>query len=145
MKCLTNVFGVFAELVLVFMVLVLANYITHAAPLAKRRRFRIQVRHLPAAAWGAQSIGFGLKFGYWPCLKAPYIQIAFLFWRVEIWHGLPAESKAETTDRFHRHLLEVATAIPFTNARIQAGLALRDGGIDAWAESMVASAQETFQ
>jgi hypothetical protein len=27
------------------------------------------------------AIGYGLKVGYWPCLRAPYIEIAFHRWR----------------------------------------------------------------
>lgn len=37
---------------------------------------------------GMPSWGFGIRFGYWPCVHAPYLQLAFLFWRVSVWYGL---------------------------------------------------------
>lgn len=36
------------------------------------------------------AIGHGLKFGYWPCLRAPFIQISFHRWIFEAWFGLPS-------------------------------------------------------
>lgn len=34
--------------------------------------------------------GFGIKIGYWPCLYAPFIEIAFNTKRYAIWYGLPS-------------------------------------------------------
>jgi hypothetical protein len=36
------------------------------------------------------AIGYGLKVGYWPCLRAPYIEVAFHRWRLDLWYGLPS-------------------------------------------------------
>ncbi len=35
-------------------------------------------------------ISFGFRVGYWPCLKAPYIQIVLAGWRCDFWYGLPS-------------------------------------------------------
>ena len=40
-----------------------------------------------ASADGKTAIGFGFRIGYWPCLRAPYVQCTFLFWHFELWHG----------------------------------------------------------
>lgn len=52
------------------------------------RKLRAQIHHNKRDLGGVPSVGFGSRVGYWPCLRAPYVQIAFLFWRVDIWHGL---------------------------------------------------------
>ena len=52
-----------------------------------RRMFRVWARSNPRRADGAPVIALGLRIGYWPCLKAPFVQVSFLAWRVEIWHG----------------------------------------------------------
>jgi len=31
---------------------------------------------------------FGIRVGYWPCLKAPFVQVALFRWRIEVWYGL---------------------------------------------------------
>ena len=36
------------------------------------------------------AIGYGLKLGYWPCLRAPFVQISFYCWVFEVWYGLPS-------------------------------------------------------
>lgn len=33
---------------------------------------------------------FGLAIGYWPCLRAPYIQITVWTRRIEFWYGHPS-------------------------------------------------------
>lgn len=35
-------------------------------------------------------VSFGFRIGYWPCLKAPYLQIVFAGWRCDFWYGLPS-------------------------------------------------------
>ena len=35
-------------------------------------------------------MGFGIRIGYWPCRKGPYLQCTFLFWHLEVWHGYPS-------------------------------------------------------
>jgi hypothetical protein len=36
------------------------------------------------------ALNYGLRVGYWPCLRAPFIQIAFHKWLVELWFGYPS-------------------------------------------------------
>lgn len=31
---------------------------------------------------------FGFRFGYWPCLQAPFFEVSFSVWRWQIWYGL---------------------------------------------------------
>lgn len=52
----------------------------------------------PRAGWdelkrskdGRRMWAFGARVGYWPCVKAPHITVSFLFWRVDVWCGLPS-------------------------------------------------------
>lgn len=34
---------------------------------------------------------YGFRIGYWPCMEAPYFQLALGKHRFEIWHGLGTE------------------------------------------------------
>jgi hypothetical protein len=61
-----------------------------AAPPQAPRRFHAAIRVGKRSPLGKYVLGYGLRVGYWPCLKAPYVQIAFHRWRVEIWHGEPS-------------------------------------------------------
>lgn len=54
------------------------------------RRFRRQLIRNRQSPEGRTALGFGIRIGYWPCLKAPYVQIAFALWRLDLWHGLPS-------------------------------------------------------
>ena len=45
----------------------------------------------------------GLRFGYWPCLKGPFISIAFGKNSLDIWYGLPSYKKARHADDSSRH------------------------------------------
>ena len=47
------------------------------------RKFRAQIKDL-------EYVSFGFRLGYWPCLKAPYLQIVFAGWRCDFWWGLPS-------------------------------------------------------
>lgn len=53
-------------------------------------RPRGQVRRLKRSADGRQSLGVGVRVGYWPCLNAPYVHLTLGPWRVEGWIGLPS-------------------------------------------------------
>jgi hypothetical protein len=33
---------------------------------------------------------FGVRVGYWPCLQAPFVEVAFNTRRYELWYGLPS-------------------------------------------------------
>lgn len=52
-----------------------------------RRLFRFKLRHHKRSFEGKSAWALGARIGYWPCLKAPFIQISMLFWVIEIWHG----------------------------------------------------------
>lgn len=49
-----------------------------------------QARPMKKSPGGVRSFGVGLRVGYWPCLCAPYVQITVLFWRLDVWFGLPS-------------------------------------------------------
>jgi hypothetical protein len=54
---------------------------------AMRLRGAIRKNTRGAVGYG---VGYGLKIGYWPCQRAPFIQLAFHHWRFELWYGLPS-------------------------------------------------------
>jgi hypothetical protein len=62
-----------------------------------RLAFHSQSRHLKVRADGVRSCGFGLQVGYWPCLKAPYVSLVFLFHRHDLWFGLPVACDTKST------------------------------------------------
>lgn len=33
------------------------------------------------------SLAWGVRFGYWPCLSAPFLDVSWGKWRVRVWHG----------------------------------------------------------
>lgn len=53
-------------------------------------RPRMMLRRNRVSLDGTFAVGFGFRFGYWPCLKAPYLQLAFAIWRADFWIGLPS-------------------------------------------------------
>jgi hypothetical protein len=63
-----------------------------------RRKFRVEVRNNRESPEGQVHICFGIRVGYWPCLLAPYVQLAFWKWRLDIWHGLPSLAQVEKGD-----------------------------------------------
>lgn len=55
------------------------------------RRLRFQlIANDRSADRQRSSLGFGFRFGYWPCLRAPYLQLALGTRRVDIWYGDPS-------------------------------------------------------
>jgi len=46
-------------------------------------KFRIQLSQ-------QEPYTISVKVGYWPCLKAPFIQFTFWRCRMDIWYGLPS-------------------------------------------------------
>jgi hypothetical protein len=54
------------------------------------RKLRTMIRDNKRSPDGRPSIGFGARVGFWPCLEAPYLQVAFHRWRIEMWFGLPS-------------------------------------------------------
>lgn len=100
------------------------------------RRLRAQKRWLEKSPAGAQSFGFGARVGYWPCLRAPYVQFTLLFWHFDVWFG--DESYKATRDKrdYLRHLVDVVwgeatgtTNVPST----------------PWADRLIAVARLKFQ
>jgi hypothetical protein len=53
-------------------------------------RFRTAIRAGKRSPEGRYALAYGLRIGYWPCLRAPYVQLAFHRWRIEAWYGLPS-------------------------------------------------------
>lgn len=58
------------------------------------RNFHWQIRNFKTAPDGRPMVAFGFRFGYWPCLNAPFVQLALGSWRCEAWYGLPAKEEA---------------------------------------------------
>ncbi len=52
-------------------------------------KLRWQIRPLRRSPGGVPMLAFGVRVGYWPCLKAPFVQVVFAKWRAEVWFGLP--------------------------------------------------------
>lgn len=69
------------------------------------RKFRYAVREGTSKVFAdgvrRTAIGFGVKVGYWPCLRAPYIEIAFGTKRYGWWYGLPTYKQPERLVAMH--------------------------------------------
>lgn len=55
------------------------------------RRFVLLNRRSLTSETGKHAWSFGIRAGYWPCLKAPFVNIEFATWRIDMWHGLPSK------------------------------------------------------
>lgn len=55
------------------------------------RKLHIELAETRRSPDGKLAFELGLKFGYWPCLKAPFVAIALGYRRLDIWHGLPSK------------------------------------------------------
>lgn len=55
-----------------------------------KRRLRYGIVKMFPNALGQHAIRFGIRFGYWACLLAPFVEADFAFWRISIWYGLPS-------------------------------------------------------
>jgi hypothetical protein len=60
---------------------------------AKEARFRWNYRLTATNPAGRHVIMFRIGVGYWPCLHAPFLQIAFGKHIFEFWYGLPSYLK----------------------------------------------------
>lgn len=60
------------------------------APYGKKRGWWCQLRSTKTNKQGDRVFTIGGRFGYWPCLQAPFIQLALGFWTFELWYGLPS-------------------------------------------------------
>lgn len=57
------------------------------------RKFRAQYRRSRVSATGKHAFSVGIRLGYWPCLKAPFVAIDLGTRRLEVWHGLRSYKK----------------------------------------------------
>lgn len=57
------------------------------------KSFRFSIRPTPSNHLGEQAIYLSLRVGYYPCLKAPFIQVCLFFWRIDFWYGLPTHKR----------------------------------------------------
>lgn len=51
------------------------------------RRLHLTYRKFRASPEGTPGFAIGVRVGYWPCMKAPFLQLSVGFGRVEIFHG----------------------------------------------------------
>jgi hypothetical protein len=56
----------------------------------KSRKFRVHHRLSLADGRGRHIIMFRIGVGYWPCLRGPFLQVAFGKHIFELWYGLPS-------------------------------------------------------
>lgn len=54
------------------------------------RRPHFQIRRNKRSPKNVPVTAFGLRVGYWPCIRAPFIQLGLLYWQFEAWFGLPS-------------------------------------------------------
>jgi hypothetical protein len=59
-----------------------------------RRLFRYEIRRSRMSADGDHVISIGVRLGYYPCLKAPFIQFTLWSWCIDFWYGLPSVRQA---------------------------------------------------
>ena len=66
-----------------------------AAPLSVRpeRRFRLVWRYTNKSVDGIGVIKIGVCCGYWPCLKAPYLQFSIGIRILDLWYGYESYRK----------------------------------------------------
>lgn len=38
---------------------------------------------------GVHAQSFGLRFGWWPCLRGPFVRVHFFCWTLDLWWGFP--------------------------------------------------------
>jgi hypothetical protein len=60
--------------------------------------FRLKVRHHKRSYEGRSAMSLGARIGYWPCLKAPFVQLSLIFWVIDIWHGIADKGSFEKGD-----------------------------------------------
>lgn len=58
------------------------------------KALRCMVRDAKRSPDNRQQWSLGLRIGYWPCLRGPYVQVAVLCWVVDLWYGLPSYKKS---------------------------------------------------
>lgn len=61
--------------------------ITATEILANEQRILRWTRRPAFSQNGMQVLGYGFRFGYWPCYKAPFIEVALHKSRYQLWWG----------------------------------------------------------
>ena len=54
------------------------------------RTFHTAVRETSKKPNGPHVQQLGVRVGYWPCLRAPFVQVAFGHFMYELWYGEPS-------------------------------------------------------
>lgn len=67
---------------------------TVSAPVTRLRKLRFYARRNAESTDGRTAFYVGLRVGYYPCLDAPFVQLALAYWRFEFWYGLPSYKHA---------------------------------------------------
>ena len=57
------------------------------------RQLHWNIRRNASDARGRTSVGLGGRFGWWPCLDGPYLQVEVWKWNWSLWYGLPSLEK----------------------------------------------------
>ncbi len=59
-----------------------------------------------------QALSYGVKVGYWPCFRAPYIELAWGAKRHALWYGLSGYDEAARAGVVRGSAIECAIANP---------------------------------
>lgn len=59
------------------------------------RKLRCQLHPTKKNETGRRAFGLGFRIGYWPCMKAFYVQFALGPWRVDVWHGMASKEREQ--------------------------------------------------
>lgn len=62
------------------------------------RKLRLLLRPTVKNKDEQKVIRIGACFGYWPCLKAPYLQLSLGIYIVDLWYGAPSYNKGVPND-----------------------------------------------
>lgn len=52
---------------------------------------RFQLSRTRSSPEGKHAFELGVKVGYWPCLKGPFLSMAVGYRRLDLWVGLPSQ------------------------------------------------------
>ena len=58
------------------------------------RRLRRLLRRSATSPEGRHSLSLGVRVGYWPCLRGPFVTFSFWSWHLDVWWGLPSNLPA---------------------------------------------------
>lgn len=49
-----------------------------------KRRIHFGYRRFDTSSDGRKLLSIGFRVGYWPCIYAPFIQVAIIYWKIEV-------------------------------------------------------------